>query len=123
MASASYTAAILPHLLTGRKNIGYGPFQLKGWLGYVMNFLACAYMIVWFVIYSFPFALPVDATTMNYACLIWGGLTIFVAIWWIFVARHGYEGPKATGGVICEADLIKEKGGPIKVREEVVVRP
>jgi choline transport protein len=58
MSSASYTAAILPNLLTGRKNIEYGPFKLKGVLGPIFSFIACGYMICWFVIYCFPFSLP-----------------------------------------------------------------
>jgi amino acid transporter len=106
MSSSSFLAAILPNLLTGRKNILYGPFQLKGWVGFALNGVACAYMLVWFVIYCFPFALPTDAKTMNYASLIWGGLTIMVGLWWSLKARHGYEGPSTTGGIISEAERI-----------------
>ena len=108
MSSASYIAAILPHLLTGRKNITYGTFHLnRGPLGYICNAVACGYMIVWFVIYCFPFALPTNAATMNYASLLWGGLTILLLIWWFVGARKGYEGPKTTGGQ-SEADLVKD---------------
>lgn len=102
----SYTAAILPHLLTGRKNIVFGPFSL-GKFGIIMNFIACGYMIVWFVIYCFPFALPVDAETMNYACLIWGGLTIFITAWWLFEARRGYAGPKLATGIRGDAEPMR----------------
>lgn len=98
LITSSYLAAILPNLLTGRKNIRYGPFRLCGWLGFAVNGVACAYMLVWFVVYSFPFSLPVDAQTMNYACLIWGGLTLLFSLWWLVVARHGYHGPTTTGG-------------------------
>ena len=106
MSSSSYLAAVLPHLLTGRKNITYGPFRLKSWLGFAMNFVACGYMLTWFVIYSFPVALPVNAQNMNYACLIWGGLTIFVAVWWVMGAHKNYEGPATTGGV-SQVDLVR----------------
>ncbi len=64
-------------------------------------------MLVWFVIYCFPFALPVDATSMNYACVIWGGLTIFVAAWWVFGARKDYIGPKTTGGINAEIEHVR----------------
>lgn len=107
MSSSSYIAAILPNLLTGRKNITYGVFHLnRGYLGFVCNAIACAYMIVWFVIYCFPFALPVNAASMNYACLIWGALTIFIVTWWFVGARKGYEGPKTTGGQSV-VDMVK----------------
>ncbi|KAK7935285.1 cholin permease [Apiospora marii] len=98
LITSSYLAAILPNLLTGRRNIRYGPFRLRGWLGFAVNGVACAYMLVWFVVYSFPFSLPVGAQSMNYACLIWGGLTLLFSLWWLVVARHGYHGPTTTGG-------------------------
>lgn len=99
LSSSSYLAAILPNLLTRRKNITYGPFRLRGILGFIINGIACTYMLVWGVIYCFPYALPTDAQSMNYACLIWGGLTIFVGAWWFGSARRGYQGPTATGGI------------------------
>lgn len=96
--SSSYLAAILPHLLSGRKSITYGPFRMRGWVGFAVNSLSCAYLLVWFVIYSFPYYLPTDAKSMNYSCLIWGGLTALVGLWWVGGARNGYEGPQTTGG-------------------------
>ncbi|KAK6849718.1 amino acid/polyamine transporter I [Apiospora arundinis] len=95
---SSYLAAILPNLATGRRNIRYGPFHMRGWLGFAINGIACAYMLVWFIIYSFPYSLPTDARSMNYASLIWGGLTLLFSLWWLVVARHGYQGPATTGG-------------------------
>ncbi|KAK5064595.1 hypothetical protein LTR84_000428 [Exophiala bonariae] len=111
LSSSSYVAAILPNLVTGRKNIEvYGPFELKGWKGFALNGIACAYMIVWFVIYSFPFALPTDAKTMNYAALLWGGFTILVSAWWFLGARRSYEGPPMVrdGGRATLADTVKQ---------------
>ena len=110
MSSSSYIAAILPNLLTGRKNIKvYGPFHLKGAIGFIFNAIACAYMIVWFVIYCFPYALPTDAATMNYASLIWGGFTILVAAWW-FVGNKSYVGPPMVqdGGQVTAVETMRK---------------
>ncbi|KAK3116715.1 hypothetical protein LTR53_002624 [Teratosphaeriaceae sp. CCFEE 6253] len=107
LSSSSYIAAILPNLLTGRKNIIYGSFHMKGALGFIMNIIACVYMIVWFVIYSFPAALPVTAPTMNWSSLIWGGLTVLVTLWWLVSARKGYKGPQAIGGVATQAEVVR----------------
>jgi choline transport protein len=94
MSSASYIAAILPNLLTGRKNVTqYGPFHLKGAWGMVFNAVACAFLCSWFVIYCFPFTSTPTAQDMNYASLLWGGFTILVAAWWFFGARKDYVGP------------------------------
>jgi choline transport protein len=106
-STASYTAAILPNLLTRRKNIIFGPFHLKGTLGFIINGISCGYMIVWFVIYCFPYSLPTTASSMNYTCLIFGGLTAFATIWWFMGARKGYEGPKALGGTTTGVDDVK----------------
>lgn len=97
--SSSYVAAVLPHLLRGRAGcIVYGPFRMRGWVGFAVNGLACAYLVAWFVIYAFPYYLPTDAQSMNYSCVIWGGLTALVGLWWVLGARKGYEGPRTTGG-------------------------
>lgn len=109
--TASYTLAILPHLLTGRKNIEvYGPFHLKGLIGFLVNGIACTYMIVFFVIYCFPFFLPTDAGSMNYAVVIWGGFTVMISAWWFFAARKDYVGPPIVkqGGKVTEAETVRD---------------
>lgn len=93
LSSSSFLACIFPNLLTGRKNVVPGPFRLRGWLGFVLNAVSCAYMLVFFVIYSFPSALPTTAASMNYASLLWGGFTIIIGAWWLLGARRGYAGP------------------------------
>ncbi|KAK0384688.1 hypothetical protein NLU13_7166 [Sarocladium strictum] len=95
MSSSSYLAAILPHLLTSRRNIVFGPFQMSTAVGFFVNTVACGYMAIWFVIYCFPFSLPVTAANMNYSSLIWGGLTLILGIWWVVVGSKCYRGPDA----------------------------
>lgn len=65
-----------------------------GRIGYFINLLACIYILAFVVIFCFPYALPTDAASMNYASLMTGGLTIFVAVWWLF-RMNTYEGPKS----------------------------
>lgn len=100
LSTSSYLACILPHLLTGRKNIAYGPFKLPGIFGFLINSVACVYMIIWNVIYCFPASLPTSVESMNYSCLIWGGFTIFMALFWHLKAEKGYTGPVANGDEI-----------------------
>jgi len=95
LSTCSYLAAILPHLLSRRANITPGPFWMGGLLGYTVNGIACSYIVVFIVIYCFPYSLPVSAGSMNYSCLITGGLTIFAAAWWTWIGRRGYKVPKA----------------------------
>ncbi|KAI2863817.1 hypothetical protein CBS12448_3578 [Aspergillus niger] len=94
LTTLSYSAAILPHLLRGRQGIPRGWFWMSGITGYFVNAVTCLYMIVFIVIFCFPFSMPVDAETMNYTCLITGGFTIFIALFW-FIRQGSYTGPKA----------------------------
>jgi len=66
---------------------------MKGPIGFVVNAVSCLFMLAFIVIFCFPFALPVDAETMNYTCLIFGGLTIIVLTIYMFL-RKGYTGPQ-----------------------------
>ena len=95
LSTSSYLAAILPHLLSRRSNVLPGPFWMKGFLGYIIHGMSCLYIAVFIVIFCFPYSLPVQASNMNYSCLIFGGLTIFVSFIWIFKGRKGYKGPQA----------------------------
>ena len=92
LTTVSYLLAILPHALSGRKRIRPGPFWM-GRAGMAVNLVACGYIAVTVVIYCFPYALPTEAGSMNYTCLITGGLTILAGIWWLVHGRKNYVGP------------------------------
>lgn len=62
---------------------GPGPFSMKGWVGFIVNGISCAYMIVFTVIYCFPYTKAFDAQSMNYSSAIIGGLTVIIALWWL----------------------------------------
>ena len=97
LTTLSYVAALLPHLLTGRRYIKPGPFFMKGATGFIVIGIACAYIIVFNVIYLFPYALPVDVgATMNWSVVMVGGVTIFMTLWYLWKRTHGYEGPKVA---------------------------
>ena len=93
LSTSSYLATILPHLLTKRKNVPQGYFWMGGVVGPIINSVACLYMVVFIVIFCFPFARPVLASNMNYASLITGGLTLFVGAFWLW-RKSDYQGPK-----------------------------
>lgn len=106
LTTLSYLAAILPFVFTRRfsrqismpgsfkNNMRPGPYQMGHHLGYVVNIVACLYIAVFVVIYCFPFSLPVNAVSMNYACLITGSLTIAAGVWW-WMKGASYVGPRA----------------------------
>ncbi|TAQ90123.1 hypothetical protein B7494_g1581 [Chlorociboria aeruginascens] len=92
LSSLSYLTAILPHFLSKRANIAPGWFWMNGMTGFIVNGIACLYIVVFVVIFCFPFALPFDAKSMNYTCLITGGLSVFIGAFWLW-RKSDYVGP------------------------------
>ncbi|KAF2128134.1 amino acid transporter [Dothidotthia symphoricarpi CBS 119687] len=96
MSSFSYLAFILPNILSRRRHVVPGPFSMPNPVFYTIGGLACAYMCVWIVVYCFPYAVPFDSTTMNYSCVLVGGLTIIMGAWYAWIRKRGYEGPRGA---------------------------
>ncbi|KAF2200264.1 amino acid transporter [Delitschia confertaspora ATCC 74209] len=95
LSSSSYLAAILPHILSRRRHVVRGPYWMPPSTFYTVSVIGCAYMACFMVIYCFPYGVPFSAKSMNYSCLISGGLTVLVGGWWGWVRNRGYEGPQA----------------------------
>lgn len=112
MSSCSYLAFIVPNILSRRAHVVRGPFRMPVPIFYTVAIVASGYMLVWVVIYCFPYAVPFDATTMNYSCVIVGGLTIFQGGWYVVIRRRGYQGPRV---------LIEEVEKRLGAGESVVV--
>lgn len=106
LLTLSYLASILPFIFTGRfsrstqeagpynNRMVPGWFQMNHIVGYIVNTISCLYIIVFVVIYCFPYAIPFDAASMNYSCLIAGALSIAAGICWL-VKGGSYKGPQA----------------------------
>ncbi|KAJ5780023.1 SNF2-related protein [Penicillium paradoxum] len=109
LSSLSYFMAIFPHILTRRSSFVPGFFHMNNKVGYVVNSLSCVYIIAFAIIFCFPYALPTDAASMNYASLMTGGFTIFITIWW-FIHQGSYEGPKHVP--LTDKDLADDARTP-----------
>ncbi|OKL64246.1 hypothetical protein UA08_00062 [Talaromyces atroroseus] len=94
LMSLSYIAALGPHLFQRRHTVMRGPFWIKGTAGYVVGGISCAYLIVFIVIFCFPYTMPTSATSMNYSSAITGGITILVTGWWLWKRKTDYVGPQ-----------------------------
>lgn len=94
LSSMSYLAFILPNILSRRRHVLKGPFNMPDPVFYIVASIACLYMIVWIPIYCFPFAVPFDETTMNYSSAMVGGCTILLGGWYAWIRNRGYVGPR-----------------------------
>lgn len=107
LTTLSFLLAIGPNLLRNRKAITPGPFSL-GKAGYVVNAVSCVYIIVFFVIYCFPYALPTTAEAMNYTSVITMGLAFLVTVWWFVHGRTHYQGPSMVTFEEMEAESMTD---------------
>ncbi|SJM88853.1 related to choline transport protein [Zygosaccharomyces bailii] len=92
LTTSAFFLSIVPNLITRKRNIPRGSFWMGKW-GYAINIISCMYIVVFFVIYCFPYALPVAADDMNYTSVMTCGLGVLVSIWWFIHGRGQYKGP------------------------------
>jgi choline transport protein len=112
LGSLSYLAFILPNIFSRRRHVMKGPFTMPDPVFYTVAGISCAYMCVWIVIYCFPFAVPFDATTMNYTSVMTGGCTILLGGW-----NKGYVGP---GALIVDLEERVARGEAVLAEEKSV---
>ncbi|KAH6900597.1 amino acid/polyamine transporter I [Thelonectria olida] len=92
ISTVSYAIPFACNMSTGRRHFAPGPFHLKN-LGWVINGLAVLFIVLFDIFFCFPLALPFDATTMNYNCVILVGVVFITSVWWMLHASRHYPGP------------------------------
>ena len=107
LTTASYAIAIGAHLFTNRKNIPRGPFWM-GQAGFVINTIAFILIIMFNVLFCFPYALPVATATMNYNSVILMGTVALTTFWWFMHGLRKYPGPKVTGFIHVDSTDISK---------------
>ncbi|KAJ7860074.1 choline transport protein [Mycena olivaceomarginata] len=93
LSTTSYAMAILPHLLSGRKNVPQGPFWM-GRAGFFVNTISVLLIVFTNVMFCLPYALPATVPAMNYNSVILVGCVVLTTFWWIIHGRTQYPGPR-----------------------------
>ena len=89
-------------------------------------------MVVWIclalVLFCMPVSLPVEATTMNYASVVFAGFAAISLIWYLISGRKNFTGPPvpmdvAPGEEIAVAGLAVtdsryERNGDVEAKGE-----
>ena len=90
----SYSIPVVCLLLRGRNAIHHGPFW-TGSFGLFSNTVLLAWTVFTLVLYSFPPAVPVSGSNMNYVSVVYGILVLIMIVDWVFRGRKGYRGQLA----------------------------
>ena len=91
---SSYEIAIILLImkkLSGEK-VNLGPWNL-GRLGLPINIIAAVYTLVTVIFTFFPVAMPVHKGSMNYSCVMYGGVIILGIIYYVLRGHQYYVGP------------------------------
>ncbi|KAG8985936.1 hypothetical protein FRB95_005301 [Tulasnella sp. JGI-2019a] len=104
--SVSYGIPILISLFRGRKMVENAPFSL-GKFGFIINIITVVWIAFAVVLFTMPTAIPVTASTMNYASVVFAAFTFISALWYVLWGRENYKGPKVTAadlGFVSDSD-------------------
>ena len=74
------------------ERINFGPWNL-GRFGLAINIFAAIYTFITVIFTFFPPALPVTAKTMNYSCVVYGGVIILGCIYYAVIGHKSFIGP------------------------------
>lgn len=58
-----------------------------------MNAIGLGYLMIAYLFAFFPLGTPVTVSTMNWACVAYGGVAIVATIYYFLYAKHQYVAP------------------------------
>lgn len=87
--AAGYAIPIAVSMLSSRRAVSTARFKFPAALGWTLNALAVAWIAFQMVLFSMPTALPVTATSMNYASVVLVGFMALSVGYYVICARKG----------------------------------
>lgn len=92
---SSYLIAIIVMIIKrlSGENINFGPWNL-GRYGLAINIFAAVYTFLTVIFTFFPPAIPVNAVTMQYSCVVYGGVIVLGLIYYAVWGHKTFVGPK-----------------------------
>lgn len=89
-------------------------------MGWTLNLIGMAYVVMTTVLFLFPPALPVDANNMNYCIAAFGIVIVVAGVQWVVVSRKTFTGPEVMvleGKMEVEGNEMDLLGGEVRVHE------
>lgn len=87
--NVAYLIPIGTNMLMGRTGMHKGSFHMGNW-GWIINGVTVAWLLFAIIFFSFPYSMPVTVQSMNYTCVVVGGLPILILVWW-FLGSKKYK--------------------------------
>ena len=93
------------------EHVRMGPWTM-GRLGLPVNIFSVIFLVISVLFSFFPPVTPVTLVTMNWSCVIFGGIVILGLIWYAVIGRKQYNGPILERPILMtdQADQDSLKG-------------
>jgi choline transport protein len=85
--------------MIGPESLQWGPWKVPGVFGVANNLFACVYLFVLWFFSFWPGSVDVNAQSMNFSSVTFGGIVLFAVVWYFVRGRKLYNGP------VVEVDL------------------
>ncbi|RDI87511.1 hypothetical protein Vi05172_g2543 [Venturia inaequalis] len=116
--STSYGIPIFISLLRGRRAVKNSPYSL-GKFGFAINALTILWICFSVIIFCMPVALPVTASTMNYASAVFAGFAGISVLYYLVHGRKVFTGPPVPKDLDPdEAGVVGLDGERIGTRDD-----
>lgn len=89
--AVSYGIPIFISVFHRRKDVNGARWTMGRRVGWVVNIVALAWIMFETVLFSMPTVLPVTASSMNYAIVVFFGFMCISAVWYAVYARKGRQ--------------------------------
>lgn len=89
--AVSYGIPIFISVFHRRKDVNGARWTMGRKVGWVVNIVALAWIMFETVLFSMPTVLPVTASSMNYAIVVFFGFMCISAVWYAVYARKGRQ--------------------------------
>lgn len=101
--SAAFISPVIISVIQRRKHVQQSPYSL-GRYGYFINIISILWVMFSIILYCMPVSLPVTASSMNYASIVFCGFAALSVGWYYAKGREIFSGPPMTMTGIPVAD-------------------
>ena len=103
----SYAIPPAIHCLRGRNRLPETrPFKLHPVLGWIVNLVGIAYVMLTTVLFLFPPELPVTGSNMNYCVVAFAVILGVSTVQWWVDGRKNYTGPRIDVGGLGRGEVV-----------------
>jgi hypothetical protein len=93
----AYAVPVILSMMGSRKEVQQARWKATGLLGWAINIAALAWIGLEIGLFAMPATQPVTSVSMNYAAVVFAGLSLLTVAWYFIHARHGKSLYRKTG--------------------------